>query len=159
VPAEAAEFARGIASVYFEPLWIFHRAELEVAQLTDLAGRRIQIGAEGSGTRTVATALLAANGVDAGGATLLELPAEAVAEQLLAGELDGVFAVSSPRSATVARLMEAEGQGVSCSTSSATSPTNASSPTSPTSCWPGACSTSSATCRTARSTSCPPPRR
>lgn len=97
---------KGIASLYYEPLWIFHRADLDVARLADLAGRRIQVGAVGSGTRAVASTLLAASGIDEGSATFFDLSSADAAELLVAGELDAAFLVVSPQSAVVARLME-----------------------------------------------------
>ncbi|MEJ7602349.1 MAG: TAXI family TRAP transporter solute-binding subunit [Kofleriaceae bacterium] len=56
------EGLRSIARVYSEPLWVFHRADLELALLGDLrtGNRRIGVGADGSGTQVIALELLAA---------------------------------------------------------------------------------------------------
>jgi len=102
-----AETLKGIASLYYEPLWIFHRADLEVARLTDLVGRRIQVGEQGSGTRIVALRLLQANGLTDGQVTLLELSTAEAVQQLLRGEIDAVFLVAGPHSEAVTTLMEA----------------------------------------------------
>ena len=51
----------GLGSLYFEPLWVFVRAEGQFEQLADLERMRLAIGAEGSGTRAVANLLLADN--------------------------------------------------------------------------------------------------
>ncbi|MEM7310074.1 MAG: TAXI family TRAP transporter solute-binding subunit [Planctomycetota bacterium] len=106
---DAADFAEGIASVFFEPLWIFHRSDLAVERLSDLAARRILVGSEGSGTRAVANELLAANGIGAGDVELLDQPASTAPDVLLSGAADAAFLVMAPQSETIARLMDAEG--------------------------------------------------
>jgi len=111
-PADVADFAKGIASVFLEPLWIFHAADRQVARLSDLAGLRLEVGAEGSGTRAVALELLAANGIGAGGAELSGSAAHEAADRLLAGAVDAVFLVGPPDAAEVARLADREGERV-----------------------------------------------
>jgi hypothetical protein len=74
------------------------RGEQPVTRLTDLAGRRIAVGAEGSGTRFVALELLAANDIAAGdptGTVLHDLGGGAAAEALTAGELDAAVFVTA----------------------------------------------------------------
>ena len=102
----------GIASLYYEPLWIFHRADVDLARLTGLAGRRVEIGPEGSGTRAVALALLAANGIDAGTATLGALPTAAAVDALLSGEADALFMVAGAQSELLRRLLDEDGHAV-----------------------------------------------
>src|SRR2546427_8097493 len=46
-----AEQLVSLASVFYEPLWIFHRRALRVTSLGELRGRRVAAGEEGSGTR------------------------------------------------------------------------------------------------------------
>ena len=48
-----------LGSLYFEPLWVFHRADAEIDLLRSLRGRRLAIGGVGSGTRTFVEPLLA----------------------------------------------------------------------------------------------------
>ena len=52
-----------LASLYFEPLWVFWRTAPGPTDWRKLKGRRLAIGPEGSGTRAVALTLLAANGI------------------------------------------------------------------------------------------------
>jgi TRAP-type uncharacterized transport system substrate-binding protein len=52
-----------LASLYFEPLWVFSRTAPGPTDLRELRGRRLAVGPEGSGTRVVALTLLAANGI------------------------------------------------------------------------------------------------
>lgn len=110
VGTPAAEGALlSLASVYFEPLWVFHRAALGLDTLADLAGRRSGVGPEGSGTRAVALALLAANGVREPAASFSPLTGEAAAQALAAGALDAAFLVSGASSPALRTLLEAPG--------------------------------------------------
>ena len=52
VPVQVAPVA---AAVYREPLWIFYRGPAVTDGLASLAGRRISVGAPGSGTEVVVT--------------------------------------------------------------------------------------------------------
>jgi uncharacterized protein len=64
---------RGIAAIYLEPLWVFHRGGLALRSLSELAGRRVSVGLPGSGTEAVATALLQAHGIDPKGSDIERL--------------------------------------------------------------------------------------
>lgn len=108
VPAET-HVLEGIGSLYFEPLWLFHRSDEPIEQLTDLLGKRVQVGATGSGTRSVATRLLRLNGIDESNADLKGLSSMEAVEQLLAGEIDAAFIVISPTSKVIGQLMSQEG--------------------------------------------------
>lgn len=95
----------GLASLYYEPLWVFQRADAKIEHLADLAGKKVAIGPEGSGTRTLALQILKANGVTDQTASLLETSGEAAEAQLLAGELDAVFMVASLQAPLVDRML------------------------------------------------------
>jgi TRAP transporter TAXI family solute receptor len=87
-----------LASLYFEPLWVFVRAADTPGRLTDLAGRRIAVGPEGSGTRELAISLLEENGIsdgDAAGTDLSALSGIAAANALRAGQIEAMFRVSA----------------------------------------------------------------
>ncbi|MCA8969217.1 MAG: hypothetical protein KDC95_05515 [Planctomycetes bacterium] len=94
---------QGIASLYFEPLWIFVGSDVDSTQgIAGLHGRRLQVGSPGSGTRRVTTALLNATGID--DATLLGDDPKVAATALQRGDCDAVLLVSSPHSETVRKL-------------------------------------------------------
>lgn len=81
-----------LGSLYTEPLLVFYRGSASIDVLSRLKGKRISIGPSGSGSRPLALALLAANGIEPGGpTTLLDLDAEDAAGALLAGKADAVF--------------------------------------------------------------------
>lgn len=76
--------------------------------MTDLAGKRLAIGAEGSGTRHVALQLLEANGIaedDSHGTSMVDLSGMAAAEALLSGQIDAAFFVTAKRSPVLIDLL------------------------------------------------------
>ena len=74
--------------------------------LSQLSGKRLAIGPEGSGTRSLALALLAANGIEPGGATaLVDLDAEDAAKALIEGNVDAVFLMGDFASSQLMRKL------------------------------------------------------
>ena len=110
-PASMPEL-RSLASLYFEPLWIFHRSVAAVHRLTDLRGKRLAVGQEGSGTRSLALILLNENGIDESNTSLLSWDGEKTVASIRAGEVDAAFFVASQRSSLVRRLLDSEGISV-----------------------------------------------
>jgi TRAP-type uncharacterized transport system substrate-binding protein len=97
-----------LGSVAYQPLLIFYRSPTPFTRLAEFAGRRLSVGAEGSGTRALATTLLQANGVTGDAAVFSALDADAAAKALLDGQLDAVFLMGdSAPVQTLARLMRA----------------------------------------------------
>ena len=81
-----------LGSLFNEPLLIFYRGAVPMKLLSGLAGKRVSIGPEGSGSRSLALALLAANGIEPGGPTaLMNMEADDAAQSLLEGKVDAVF--------------------------------------------------------------------
>jgi hypothetical protein len=81
-----------LGSILVQPLTIFYRdggAALE--RPSQLKGRRIAVGGEGSGTRSLALTLLKASGADAAPTQLLDLGGEDAAEALKRGRVDVAF--------------------------------------------------------------------
>jgi TRAP-type uncharacterized transport system substrate-binding protein len=106
-----------IASLYFEPLWVFYngtRRPVRLTQLTQLAGKRIGAGAPGSGTRAMAARLLAANGIatDDGeglaGTVLVDVGGEQALNELRAGTLDFVMLVGGADTPIIAGALRDE---------------------------------------------------
>ena len=95
-----------IATLYFEPLWVFHRSDLPVQQLHDLQGMQTAIGKEGSGTRSLALQLLEDNGVVAGedNTVFADLSATEASQALRAGKIDAAMLVMGP-DASVIRIL------------------------------------------------------
>ncbi len=88
-----------LGSVANEPLLIFYHSTTPLDLLSELNGKRLAIGPVGSGTRFLASALLAANGIEPGGKTaLLDLDADIASKALLTGAVDAVFLMSDSAS-------------------------------------------------------------
>jgi TRAP transporter TAXI family solute receptor len=87
---------RAAASLFPEPVHIIVRADSDIGDVADLAGRRVALGSPQSGSRHTALRLLASAGVDPAGLLRVEYgdPAEALG-RLAAGELDAVIEVTS----------------------------------------------------------------
>ena len=107
-PKEAGELA-SLGSLYFEPLWLFHRQDLSLDRLPALRGLRVAIGPTGSGTRALVERLLDANGIGPGELERLPLTAREAVEALRAGDVDAAFFVASPEASLVRQLFECPG--------------------------------------------------
>ena len=95
-----------IASLFYEPLWVFYRKELgEVSHVNALRGKRISIGKQGSGTQVLVSQLLADNDITAANSTLQPLLMDEAVTKLEAGELDAVFIMTSPKEEIVRKLI------------------------------------------------------
>ncbi|MGC1403912.1 MAG: TAXI family TRAP transporter solute-binding subunit, partial [Thermodesulfobacteriota bacterium] len=71
-----------------------------------LEGKRLAVGSTGSGTRALALTLLAANGIQPGGATqFVDLDADNAAKALVEGSVDGVFLMSDVASSQLMRTL------------------------------------------------------
>jgi TRAP transporter TAXI family solute receptor len=90
-----------LASLYYEPLWIFVRRGERIDALASLAGKRIAVGTPGSGTHALATTLLAASGVGAANAALLQIAADQALRGLQGGGVDALLMVGGVRSPAI----------------------------------------------------------
>ncbi len=97
-----------LGSLYFRPLWIFHKNELKLNRIPDLKGLRVAVGVEGSGTRILAMQLLGLNGISEKNIQILPYGQEKAADLLLSGEIDAAMFVSTHRSPYVLRLIDSK---------------------------------------------------
>lgn len=80
-----------LGSIGYVPLAIMYRGRV-VARLSGFKGKRLAVGAEGSGARALSLALLKTNGIVPGeSTTLLPIEGEEAARALRAGEIDAAF--------------------------------------------------------------------
>lgn len=101
-----------LGSLYYEPLWVFYRDKVRLNRLSQLQGKRVSIGPEGSGIRRLSLQLLAANDAAAQPTILLDLGMSDAAEALQRREIDALFIIAGPDSAVVQKLLRAEGVGL-----------------------------------------------
>ncbi|HEX6735765.1 MAG TPA: TAXI family TRAP transporter solute-binding subunit [Azonexus sp.] len=97
-----------LGSVFYEPVWVFYRGPRPLTRLTDLRGKRIAIGQEGSGIRQLAQRLLEANEMERA-ATLLPLSGLDAAEELQQGRLDAAFIIAAESAPVVQVLLRSPG--------------------------------------------------
>ena len=97
-----------LGSVFYEPVWVFYRGEKRLERLTELRGKRVAIGQEGSGIRQLAELLLEANDVPAG-KNLLPLSGLQAAEELQQGRIDAAFLIAAESAPVVQVLLRSPG--------------------------------------------------
>jgi TRAP-type uncharacterized transport system substrate-binding protein len=109
-PEEGDELV-ALGDFYHEPLWVFYReASLPDGDtLAELKGKRVAIGAVGSGTHHLATELLAANGIHARNTLLVADGGMALVKRLRRNEIDAVFVVGPTQSSLVWSLLYTPG--------------------------------------------------
>jgi uncharacterized protein len=94
---------RSVIVLFPEIVTIFARNDSGIGEIADLAGRRINVGRQGSGTHAIWDDIQAALGWK--GTQLTELPAEQASRALCAGEIDANFLqVGHPSTAVRAQL-------------------------------------------------------
>jgi hypothetical protein len=95
-----------LGSISYQPLMVFLHGTNSLTLLTELAGKRLAIGPEGSGTRALSLTLLELNGIKSGGPTeLLDLDADEAAKALLDGTVDAVFLMGDSASPQIMRRL------------------------------------------------------
>ncbi|MDR2219301.1 MAG: TAXI family TRAP transporter solute-binding subunit [Methylobacillus sp.] len=96
--AEGTENLVSLGSVSHQPVLIFYLGKLEL--LSDLKGKKIAIGPEGSGTNQLALTMLAANGVkpDEEGTELLKLDSAEAVQALQENKIAAAFIMSESAS-------------------------------------------------------------
>ncbi len=98
-----------LASLYQEPVWIFYRGNEPINQLSQLSGKKVALGANGSGTQAIAKTLLKLNRTEVDQtAPYSRLSGGSAADSLLKGEIDAAVLVISPGSPLVKKLMASE---------------------------------------------------
>jgi TRAP-type uncharacterized transport system substrate-binding protein len=108
VDAEQAPELLSLGTVFYEPVWLFIRGDLARASADMLKGRRVSIGPEGSGTRKLASELIAALGVDVTSTEMLDLTSQDAGAALLRGEIDMAVMVAPWEYAVVRQLLASE---------------------------------------------------
>jgi hypothetical protein len=106
-----ADELMSLGSVFYVPVLVFYRTPKPIKLLSELDGKRIAIGREGSGARALAETLLKANGIEAGGKSrLLALEGKAAQDALMKGATDAAFVMGdSATTATIRELLHTPG--------------------------------------------------
>jgi hypothetical protein len=80
-----------LGSLFAQPLMIYCRSNRPIDLLSELKGKRLAIGPEGTGGRALALKILKANEMDAAPTVLLDLSGAEAARALVAGHIDAAF--------------------------------------------------------------------
>ena len=90
-----------LAGIFYEPLWVWYRQPAfakeggALTQLSQLQGKRISIGNDGSGTQILSNAILKLNEINADLVKLEKLKPDEAIEKLQKGDLDVAFIVAA----------------------------------------------------------------
>ena len=95
----------GLASVYFEPLWLFVPTGQTIEFISQLHKKRIAVGTKGSGTFAITQTLLSANRLSNEEFTAVELGGGEATKALLTGEVDALFAVGALDSPNIRHML------------------------------------------------------
>ncbi|MFK7858483.1 MAG: TAXI family TRAP transporter solute-binding subunit [Granulosicoccus sp.] len=94
-----------LGAMYYEPVWIFTRKDLQISRLSELEGGRVAVGGVGSGSRVVAVQLLESNGLMQGEVTLVDRSGKQAIDALESGEVDATISVASVSAPMIQRLL------------------------------------------------------
>jgi len=98
---------QSLASIYYEPLWIFYKNEgYEINYIIELIGKKISIGAIGSGTYDLSRKILNDNGINQTNSGFVNYSSSDAKEELINGDIDVLLTVISPDSPLVQELLE-----------------------------------------------------
>jgi uncharacterized protein len=100
---------RAMAALYTDVVQIMARRDGSIRSVPGLAGRRVAIGPDGSGTERAANIIMRAHGLDEARVDRRLLTFEEAARELTAGKLDAAFVMASPPTQVVARASETIG--------------------------------------------------
>lgn len=97
---------QSLGSLFLEPVWIASRVQKPIKRFSELKGRRVAVGAAGSGTHLLATQLLAASGATEANTTLIRGDSGEATAALSQGTIDAAFFVASATSPLIRSLLE-----------------------------------------------------
>jgi len=97
-----------LGSMYFEPLWVFYKGDETISTITQLKGKRIAYGADGSGTQALAKVILGQNKIDKYNSTFVNISGDKAVTEIAAGKIDVMFMVASPNSPLVKKLLNSK---------------------------------------------------
>jgi TRAP-type uncharacterized transport system substrate-binding protein len=98
-----------LGSVFYEPIWVFYRGQATVERISELRGKRIAVGAPGSGTHALGLSVARDNGLDEPPTELVETGGLHAADALIEGKLDAALYVSAIDGPAVQKLLRADG--------------------------------------------------
>ena len=98
-----------LGSLYYEPLWIFHKGKQKIEHLSQLKGLRVGVGRPDSSTRLLTKMLLDAAGVTEQNTTLYEIGLDDSMEALRHNIVDVIFLTGVPNSPLIGEVANMPG--------------------------------------------------
>lgn len=98
-----------LGSLFTEPVWLFLGESAKVNHLTELKGKRINLGPEGTGVPRLFRQVLDANGIEAKDLQIGALENTPATMELLAGRIDGLVFSSAPEAPLIQMLLQTPG--------------------------------------------------
>jgi len=103
-----------IAGMFYEPIWVWYReaafkGDGGLRVLSQLKGKRVSVGNEGSGTLALSNALLQISGLSDGDFRAEKLKPDQAIAKLNSGELDVVFIVAAAEAPILKKFYEISG--------------------------------------------------
>ena len=95
-----------LGTVYNNPYWIFYSSNEPFDRLSQLKGKRIAVGPEGSASRSSAQQILGKGGVNSETATFLPFAGTAAVEAINDGKIDAIWIPGAPDSTSVKSLLQ-----------------------------------------------------
>ncbi|MGB5183265.1 MAG: TAXI family TRAP transporter solute-binding subunit [Xanthobacteraceae bacterium] len=96
---------RSMGLIFNVPFWVFYSSSQSLDSVTQLKGKRIAVGPEGSGARYTAERVLSRANIDAKTATLLPLAGDLAVEALNKNMVDAALLVGGSDAPSVERLL------------------------------------------------------
>jgi TRAP-type uncharacterized transport system substrate-binding protein len=91
--------------VYYQPYWIFYTSTEPIERLSQIKGKRIAVGPQGSATRFSAESVLGRGGITSETATLLPFAGEKAVKALDEDKVDVVWIIGAPDATAVQSLL------------------------------------------------------
>ena len=101
-----------IGALFYDPVWVFYRSpkgSKALTELSQLRGKRVNVGLRGSGTPGLASKLFKASLVERDELVRSNLDDPQAVVALLGGKLDAIVMVSAPESQLVQMLLQTPG--------------------------------------------------
>ena len=97
-----------LASLYYEPVWMFHHDDFPVTRINQLKGKRVAMGPIGSGAHALVTTLMIANGIQPSSADIRPIGGNEALRALQKREVDVAFFVGGAASPVIQQAMRDE---------------------------------------------------
>jgi TRAP-type uncharacterized transport system substrate-binding protein len=90
-----------LASLYYVPMWVFHRRTDALNYVNELRNRRVAVGVRGSGARSLGESVFALNGLTSDNMAMQPLSNDAALLALQSGEVDAAIFVDGAENRAV----------------------------------------------------------